>query len=195
MTKNKGVYKAVTYIGMAITILLFIYWYRIGIFTSEIKLKSFLESAGVIAPILFIFIQAIQVVFPIIPGSLGCPIAVIFWGPVIGFIYNYIGICIGSMAAFIIAKRHGIPLVKNIIGDEKYHKYSKWLDEKINFDRIFTFLMFFPFGPDDFLCYFAGLKDMSVKKFTTILLLSKPLSIIIYSYVLVKVLNVLGIGG
>ena len=36
-------------------------------------------------------------------------------------------------------------------------------------------------APDDFLCYLAGTTSMTWRRFTTIILLGKPLSIALYS--------------
>ena len=44
-----------------------------------------------------------------------------------------------------------------------------------------AFAIFFPVAPDDFLCYLTGLTNMSVSKFTAIILLCKPASILAYS--------------
>ena len=48
----------------------------------------------------FILFQIIQCVIPIIPGGFGCVIGVAVFGPVYGFIYNYISICMGSIINF-----------------------------------------------------------------------------------------------
>lgn len=75
-------------------------WYKSGILTDEIKMRHMLDSAGIFAPIFFILVQAVQVIIPILPGAVGCAFAVAFFGAVKGFLYNYIGICIGSICAF-----------------------------------------------------------------------------------------------
>ncbi len=75
-----------------------------GIFTDTQKMQAFLERAGVLAPLVFMAIQAVQVVIPILPGAIGCVFGVVFFGAVKGFFYNYIGICIGSVAAFLLAR-------------------------------------------------------------------------------------------
>lgn len=103
------------------------------------------------------------------------------FGPVWGFVYNYVGICIGSIAAFLLAKRFGQPFVKGITNERTYEKYVGWLERGSKFDKFFALAIFFPVAPDDFLCYLAGLTRMRLKKFSVIILLGKPASIALYS--------------
>lgn len=83
-----------------IIIFLVIYWYRLGIFTSQTKMKAYLANKKVIGPVIFVLIQIVQVVIPIIPGGVSLLAGVVFFGPIAGFIYNYVGICIGSIIDF-----------------------------------------------------------------------------------------------
>ena len=48
----------------------------------------------------FIFLQTIQVIIPIVPGGASSALGITAFGAVNGFIYNYIGICIGSIYIF-----------------------------------------------------------------------------------------------
>ena len=66
--------------------------YQSGIFSSPQNLEAFLKTAGIFAPIIFILIQIVQCVIPIIPGGVSCVIGVAFFGPLWGFVYNFIGI-------------------------------------------------------------------------------------------------------
>lgn len=166
------------------TVAMFIFMiqgYRNGIFTNQNKMETFLMSYGCLAPILFVFLQAVQVVIPILPGAVGCLYGVVFWGPVEGFFLNYIGICIGSIWAFLIARHLGQQFVKQVTGGRFYEKYSKYLLKEDQFERLFALLIFLPVAPDDFLCYLAGISKMSMQRFTLIILFGKPAAILIYS--------------
>lgn len=152
-----------------------------GIFQSEEAMEAFLKPMGLLAPLLFLVIQAVQVVLPILPGAIGCMVGVMIWGPVGGFALNYIGISIGSVGAFLLARKYGQPLVRSIASEKIYNKYIGWLKKGKKFDRCFAAAIFFPVAPDDFLCYLAGLTEMSLKKFVAVILLGKPCSIALYS--------------
>ena len=164
-----------------LTIVIAIYGWHKGIFTSSEQLGIFLQKYAVAAPIVFILIQIIQVVFPIIPGGLGCLGGVLIFGPIKGFIYNYIGICIGSVFAFLLGRQYGRDFIRKITGEKFYDKYSTYLTKPKGFDRVFATLIFLPVAPDDFLCYLAGISEITLKKFTFIILLGKPLAIFLYS--------------
>lgn len=163
--------------------------YRQGIFTSQARMEQFLGSVGLLAPLLFVFIQAVQVVLPILPGAIGCVYGVVFWGAFKGFLLNYIGICAGSIWAFLLSRKMGQGFVQQATGSKFFGKYSKYLLNEQQFERIFAIMIFLPVAPDDFLCYLAGLSKISLRKFTLIILLGKPLAIFLYSMGLSKVLQ------
>lgn len=158
-------------------------WYGIQtkIFVSQDALAAFLGRFGFWAPVLFIAIQAVQVVIPILPGAIGCLGGVLIFGPVWGFVYNYVGISIGSVLAFLLSKNYGKPFVRGMIGEKNYEKYIGWLDKGNGFDKAFAVAIFLPVAPDDLLCYIAGLTKMTLKRFTAIIILGKPGSILLYS--------------
>lgn len=193
MNKNNNsidLYKKILLIVCtAITVVLTVIGYKKGIFTDETQMELFLNSCGIFAPLFFVFIQAVQVIIPILPGAVGCVYGVMFWGPLKGFIFNYIGICIGSIGAFLIARRFGQRLVIQMTGEKFYDKYSKYLEIENRFEKIFALLIFLPVAPDDFLCYLAGISKMDLKKFVTIILLGKPAAIFLYSMGLNTVLQ------
>ena len=193
MNKNNNsidLYKKILLIVCtAITVVLTVIGYKKGIFTDETQMELFLNSCGIFAPLFFVFIQAVQVIIPILPGAVGCVYGVMFWGPLKGFVFNYIGICIGSIGAFLIARRFGQRLVIQMTGEKFYDKYSKYLELENRFEKIFALLIFLPVAPDDFLCYLAGISNMDLKKFVTIILLGKPAAIFLYSMGLNTVLQ------
>ena len=172
-----------TLVGLIITVLFFVYGVQMNLFTSQTALQTFLQRFGWFAPIIFIIFQAIQVVLPISPGAIGCVAGVLIFGSIQGFIYNYIGICIGSIAAFLIARQYGLNYVINMSNKKVFNKYIGWL-KKSSFERVFATAIFLPVAPDDFLCYIAGVSKMKFKKFVLIILLGKPFAIIMYSLML-----------
>ena len=180
--QKTAIYLNICTIAGLIAMALFI-WYGIctGIFVSAEALENFLGRFGLWAPVFFILIQCVQVVIPILPGAIGCLGGVLIFGPVWGFVYNYVGISLGSVLAFLLSKRYGKPFVQNMIGEKNYEKYIGWLDKGKAFDKAFAAAIFLPVAPDDLLCYIAGLTKMTLKKFTLIIVLGKPGSIFLYS--------------
>ncbi len=184
------VIQIISVVGFLLTAAFLIYGYHTGIFLHEDKLKAFLLPLGIMAPLVFMFIQAVQVVVPILPGAIGCVVGVAVFGGFQAFWYNYIGICVGSLLAFLIAQRVGRPALTLIASEKTYNRYIGWLEHnQKTFDKLFTTAIFLPVAPDDFLCYLAGMTKMTIKKFTIIILLGKPLAIAAYSMGLSLVLE------
>lgn len=160
-----------------------------GFLTDTDKMEAVLRKCGIWAPLVFMFVQAVQVVIPILPGAVGCAFGVVFFGNIMGFVYNYVGICIGSILAFLFARKCGAVFVKQMTGSKFYDKYKKFLESEKKFERIFAILIFLPVAPDDFLCYLAGLSNMTLRRFTWIILLGKPLAIFLYSTALYQIIG------
>lgn len=177
----KILFNSLSIIGIITTVAFCIYGYKLGIFQSTDRLNSFILQVGFYGPLIFILIQIVQVVVPIIPGGITLVVGVIIFGPVYGFIYNYIGIVIGSLINFILARRYGKILVQSVVSKKTYEKYMGWLETGERFDKVFALAIISPIAPDDFLCMLAGLTKMKLKKFTTIILLYKTPSILVYS--------------
>ncbi|SER26245.1 Uncharacterized membrane protein YdjX, TVP38/TMEM64 family, SNARE-associated domain [Gracilibacillus ureilyticus] len=177
----KVVWNTVTTISIIGCILFFIYGIQSELFYSEAALEAFLNQFGVWAPVFFVLFQIIQVIFPIVPGGIGCLGGILIFGPVMGLIYNYVGICLGSIAAFLIAKKYGDTVLLFLFKPKLRKKYRSWVDDR-RFGLFFTLMIFSPIAPDDFLCYLAGTTKMTLTKFTIIILVGKPLPIIIYSF-------------
>ena len=91
--------------------LIFCIWaYQAGILQSKETLSAFIQQAGIWGPPLFIFLQILQTVVPIIPGALTSVAGVFIYGHIIGTIYNYIGIVIGCAIIFIWCASTELPL-------------------------------------------------------------------------------------
>lgn len=174
-----------TIVCTVIIILLSIYWYKLGIFTDQAKMKAYLANKQIIGPIIFILIQIIQVVIPIIPGGVSLLGGVIFFGPLWGFVYNYVGICIGSIILFFLARYYGKPFILHLISEQTYEKYMKWTKNQKKFNWFFGLCIVAPAAPDDVLCMIAGLTEMKFSTYVLIILLGKPWTIAAYSLGLV----------
>jgi uncharacterized membrane protein YdjX (TVP38/TMEM64 family) len=175
------VFKLLSIMGLLGTAVFCIYGYRTGILTSFDRLHIFITQAGIWGPLIFIVIQIIQVVVPILPGGVSCAYGVLFFGASYGFLYNYVGIVIGSVIAFLISRQLGKSFIQKIIPSRIYLKYSDWLDKGSWFERLFALGIFLPGAPDDFLCMMAGVTEMKLSKFIIILILCKPGALFLYS--------------
>ncbi len=148
--------------------------YLDGKFHSVETLQQYVRGFGAFAPVILVALQALQVVVPVLPG---------FLGSAGGFWCDYIGISLGSVIAFALAKRYGTSLVQSIFPRDKYEKYSEWAGRSRSYTVLLFLGMVLPLFPDDFFCYFSGLTRKGLKKFAAIIVLGKPWCILAYSIV------------
>lgn len=180
-TAQANIFKYISAAGLVLSVVLCVWGWRSGVFTSVDKLQAFIAGFGLAGALLFVAFQAVQVVVPILPGGIGCLAGVLLFGVWKGFLYNYVGICAGSVLAFLIARQFGKPLLGCLFSEKLLTKYESWATEKRRFERLFALAIFLPVAPDDFLCYLAGTTEMTLPRFTAIILLGKPAAIALYS--------------
>lgn len=178
--KLKRIFNIITLITTILLIIFIIYAFKLGVLEDKTVLAEYMKKFGVFACIIFILLQIAQVVFPVIPGGASCLAGVLAFGPLLGFIYNYIGLVLGSLVAFLLSRIYGIKIVEKLFPEETINKYLKYIQNN-QFTTIFFWGIFLPGLPDDLLCYIAGLSKMNLKKFLLIILIGKPFSLIFYS--------------
>lgn len=181
--KNIKKYVNVFVLTMIIMLVVFIIKvYMEGNFSSQVAFENYVRQFGIFAPVVLIVIQLLQVIFPVIPGVLGSIVGVALFGSLKSFIFNYIGISLGSIISFLLARKYGASFVKRIITEEKYEKYIGKFQGGKGYTIILFFTLLVPLAPDDIFCYLSGLSKMSFKKFMWIIILGKPWCILAYSY-------------
>lgn len=93
----------------------------------------------------------------------------------IAFLICYTATLIGSLIAFYIGRLFGKNAVAWCIGKDDTEKYSNLLNKKGKVP--FIIMQLLPFFPDDILCMVAGLSNMSIKFFSIVMILVKPIYI------------------
>ncbi len=162
-------------------------WWQ-GHFRSADTLRVYLQTFGLTAPLVLVLIQAMQVVLPVLPGFLGCIVGAALFGASGGFWCNYIGISLGSIAAYFLARHYGTALVTTMIPPERYHSLTAWVQKKKSYTVVFALAILLPLAPDDFFCYFSGLTGMSARRFVWIIVLAKPWCILAYCLAFAKLI-------
>lgn len=188
---GQKVWNIISLTGLLLCAGLAVWGYRSGYFQSVNTLQDFVLQFGYAGMLLFVVVQIIQVVFPILPGGISCLAGVLLYGPWLGFVFNYIGICIGSMAAFGIAKNLGRSAFSKMFSEKQIQRYEEWTKKDGKFLKLFAAAIFFPVAPDDLLCYLAGTTAMTWRQFICIILLGKPVSIALYSMGLTKLFQLI----
>lgn len=165
----------IAYAFSLIILILLLYFYRevyefvremIRFFSSRRRLNAFVASYGAFAPLIFIFLQCLQVLFAPIPGELTGFIGGFLFGIFPGIIYSTIGLTLGSFFAFSIARRFGLPFIRKFVGQELMAKFDYLMEHKGAFFSFIFFLI--PGTPKDYFCYILGLSPMHVVTFMII---------------------------
>ena len=119
-------------------------------------LQKFIESMGVIAPIIFMIISFLQVTFIPIPGAVTVWAGCYVFGWFRSLLYSYVGMMAGSMVAFWLGRAVGRRFVSWLLGSSE--KTDEWLMKFKDRENVLLFFMFlFPGFPDDILCSLAGI--------------------------------------
>lgn len=184
--KQRQYIQILTGIGVVISIALFIFFQQHqSYFQVGGAFQQYLGQMGLLAPIIFILAQMVQVVYPIIPGGMTSVIGYIAFGPVWGFVYNLTGIFLGSLMAFALARRYGENFARAFVSEETYNKYIGYLEKNDGkfYEKFLGIAFALPGFPDDFLCMVSGLSQMTFKRFTLIFLLTKPVTLYLYTIV------------
>jgi len=128
-----------------------------SLFEEREKLRVFIRGFGRFAPVVFILLQASQVVLSPVPGEVTGFIGGFIFG-LPAFFYSSIGLSLGSLGAFMISRAFR-GLVRPWVETSRYYtRFEALLEHQGLF---VTFLLFvFPGFPKDFLCYFLGLSRM-----------------------------------
>lgn len=181
---QKKVFGVITYgllIVLLLLILMFVKAWVDGKFDSVDTLKAYMKGFGIFAPLILVLFQAIQVVVPVLPGFLGCAVGAVMFGAMPGFWCNYIGISLGSIIAFMLAKRFGSGFVEQLFNNEKYNRWAERAGHSKSYTAFLFVAMLLPLFPDDYFCYLSGLTKMTLKRFTWIIILGKPWCLLAYS--------------
>jgi len=123
--------------------------------------RSFIQEYGHWAPLVFVGLQAFQVIVtPLSHYSVGYMGGFLF-GPLWGSVYNYIGRLVGHVGAFFLSRCIGTTVVKRFVPEQTLQKY----DHITNRPLVLFLIYFLPLFPDDEISYLVGLSRMRFRFF------------------------------
>ena len=111
-------------------------------------LSRFMDSAGVWAPIVFIFVYAIGVCL-FVPGTLLTGLGAAIFGAYWGFLYVWVGAMLGSSAAFFIGRTLVRDFAATLVGN-RLKKYDDAIERNGFATVLYLRLVYFPFTPMNF---------------------------------------------
>ncbi|MBO0471141.1 TVP38/TMEM64 family protein [Enterococcus sp. DIV0242_7C1] len=169
---------------------LVIYGYSIGIFRSVQSLQTFIDQFGEYAVFIFIFLQILQVIVPILPGGISTVVGMLMFGNLQGLFYSYIGLIIGEIIVYWLARYYGKSFVRLILSKKRYLKFERMVDRpEKGIKKLMILTLLVPFAPDDLVCLVAGLTELPFKEYMKILLIFKFWSVATYGYAILFLFN------
>jgi len=159
-------------VGLAGVVLLFVGLYLAArqyvpfLFGSE-ELRRWIGQFGVFAPVVFILLQAAQVVLAPIPGQVVAFVAGVLFGSFAGTVYSMVGVVAGSAIAFSISKRYGRSAVERLLDEDLIEGFDDFV-ERVGLPGLFVFVVI-PGLPDDAVCFLAGLTTFRLRTFIVVI--------------------------
>jgi uncharacterized membrane protein YdjX (TVP38/TMEM64 family) len=135
----------------------------IQLFTDRKRLRALVLSYGDFAPLVFITLQVLQVIIAVIPGEATGFLGGFLFGAFPGFLYSSIGLSVGSLLAFGLARWLGLRFVRRMVRPELYQKFA-FLQEPRGIVAVF-FLFLIPGFPKDYLSYILGVSPIPLWAF------------------------------
>lgn len=130
----------------------------------HVWIAEFMEKTGILAPLLFVFLMALQVVIAVLPGGPLEITAGMLFGGFWGTVLTVTGMLLGTLAVYGLVRKFGTKLVDIVIPEQKRRKFAILENqEKLAFWVFVLFLI--PGIPKDLLTYIVPLTKMSAGQF------------------------------
>jgi uncharacterized membrane protein YdjX (TVP38/TMEM64 family) len=145
---SKPIFKAIAFVVFIIGAIFLIRFTPVKNYLTADALGSFLETAGLWAPVVYMMIYAVGVCL-FLPGTLLTGLGAAIFGAYWGFLYVWIGAMMGASAAFFIGRTLGRDFAASLIGN-KLKKYDDAIERNGFATVLYLRLVYFPFTPMNF---------------------------------------------
>jgi uncharacterized membrane protein YdjX (TVP38/TMEM64 family) len=145
---SKPIFKAIVFVAFIVGAIFLIRFTPVKNYLTADALGSFLEAAGLWAPVVYMMIYAVGVCL-FLPGTLLTGLGAAIFGAYWGFLYVWIGAMMGASAAFFIGRTLGRDFAASLIGN-KLKKYDDAIERNGFATVLYLRLVYFPFTPMNF---------------------------------------------
>ena len=132
-------------------------------YVTRARLEGLVRGAGSSGPFILLGLQIAQILIAPIPGVFMPILAGVLYGPVVGSLIAMIGMLLGSVAAYAIGSRAGVPLLTRWLGAETVAKARDLVGGRRWLALIPLFLL--PFTPADAICFISGMIGIKPSRF------------------------------
>jgi uncharacterized membrane protein YdjX (TVP38/TMEM64 family) len=157
----------------------FLHW-LLRLYRDKHFLKETVRAWGWMAPLVFMAIQALQVIISPIPGEITGPVGGALFGVWWGVVYSTIGLTVGTLFCFWVGRQWGEPLVRPWLSEHHWNRMSFILEAE---GAIICFILYLvPGFPKDIISYLFGLSPMPFWLFALISTVGRVPGTVISSY-------------
>lgn len=170
-----SVLKLLILLGIVIGVPAYVYFSNpdlISRFNSLEEINNLLKQYKTASIFIYMGLQVFQIVVSIIPGQalqFAAGYAYHFW---LGFIYSIIGVALGTVITFYLARFLGKDALHVIFGEQKFTKFVHTLNSKRSFIVLFVIFLI-PGIPKDLFTYAAGVSEIRVVPFLLLSLIGR----------------------
>jgi uncharacterized membrane protein YdjX (TVP38/TMEM64 family) len=143
--------------------------------------EVFLKYVEQIGPVAGVILPVIEAFIPMLPLVGFVIINVAVFGFFMGYLYSWLGNCLGSLLLFMLIRKIGGKKIENKIEKSKYKVTLEKIRKK-NLTVLF-FLYCFPFTPSFLISGTAALTNMNTQQFVLALLPSKFVMILSLAFI------------
>jgi uncharacterized membrane protein YdjX (TVP38/TMEM64 family) len=132
--------------------------FLVRLYVDKRFLKHTLRDWGILAPAVFVLLQAVQVIVAPIPGDLTGILGGYLFGEWLGVLYSTIGLTIGSLTAFAVGRWIGAQVAQRLVSPSVWDKMGFVVEPQ---GALLCFAIYLvPGVPKDMLCYLFGMSPM-----------------------------------
>lgn len=150
-------------------------------FSDAERLRGWVMGYGMLAPVMLMVVQVIQVVIAPLPNQVSAIVAGFLFGTGLGTLYTTIGTILGSYIAFLLGRAVGRPLVLKLASEERIQQFDELTAEHGAIAFLTMFLI--PAFPGDLLCYIGGMSKMRGRVFLAVALMGRGPKFLLYSVI------------
>ncbi len=139
--------------------------------------QAWRADRGVLAPLVYLLMVALQVIVAIIPGEPFELCAGFAFGSVWGTLVCIGGIVLGSIVIYLLVRQWGVKLVEVFFPKEKINSLG-FLHSARKRNTLIFLLMMIPGTPKDLLTWFVGLTEMKLSEWMVIAAVARIPSVV-----------------
>ncbi|MCL7452210.1 MAG: TVP38/TMEM64 family protein [Anaerolineae bacterium] len=135
------------------------------------QVRAWVQQLGAWGPLAIFGLELAQSLLAPIPGQAIEAASGYLYGPWWGVVYAFLGLALGSIIIFLLARRFGRPLAIRLVGERSMARLDRLAQR--GGAPLFFLIWLVPFAPDDLACVAAGLTPMPLRQFLLLMIVGR----------------------